>query len=64
MEKKTKGPLMTILEAAAIFALSMFLLRLGICYLSQIWWVLLILVVLTVVGIIGWRWWKNRHQDY
>jgi predicted negative regulator of RcsB-dependent stress response len=55
---------MAILEAAAIFLLAMYLLRLAICYLSQIWWVLLTLVVLGIAFAVGWRIWKNKRGGY
>jgi hypothetical protein len=61
---KAKGPFITILEIAFILALAMFLLRLAICWLSQIWWVLLILAVLIAAGVIAYRWWKSRHGEY
>jgi len=62
--EKLKGYFMVLLEIAACFALAMYLIRLAICYLSQIWWALLILAVLVLAGILGWRWWKDRHGGY
>jgi hypothetical protein len=59
-----KKAVMFVLEIAAILALAMYLFRLAVCYLSQIWWVLLLLAVLIAAGWFGWRWWKNRHGAY
>jgi len=54
----------TLLELAAIFALAMYLIRLAVCYLSQVWWVLLILAVLVAAGWFGWKLWKERHGGW
>jgi len=64
LQEKVKGVFTYLLEIAAIFALAIFLLRLAVCWLSQIWWILLILVVLAVAGWFGWRWYKNRNGDW
>ena len=47
-----------ILEFAALFALSAFLLRLGVAYLREIWWALAIIIG----GIAGYRIYKNKVQ--
>ncbi|MDR1667860.1 MAG: hypothetical protein LBS03_09280 [Bacteroidales bacterium] len=49
-------------EFAAMFALSVFLVRLAILWLAQIWWILLILCVIAIGGIIGWRVWKQKGK--
>jgi len=59
-----KKAVITVLEIAAIFALAMYLIRLAICYLSQVWWVLIILAALGAAGWFGWRWWKSRRGGY
>jgi hypothetical protein len=59
-----KKAVMAVLEIAAILALAMYLFRLAVCYLSRIWWVLLILALVIAAGIFGWRWWKNHHDAY
>ena len=64
MEREPKRFIARIVEYAALFALSAFLLRLGICYLSEIRWVLLIATVLALAGVVGWRIWKHRHLDW
>lgn len=53
---------MTVLEAAAIFLLAMYLLRLAICWLSEMWWVILIIVVVGIVIAVGYRVWKNKSR--
>ena len=64
MGEKIKGYFMLFLEIAAVFALATFLLKLGICYLSQIWWALILLAILVAAGWFGWRWWKDHHGGY
>jgi len=54
----------TLLEIAAIFLLAVYLLRLAICYLSQIWWILLIIAVVGIAAGVGWRIWKNKRDGY
>ena len=61
MQEKIKGAFVLVLEIALMFAAAMYLIKLGLCYLSQIWWVLLIIAALVIIGIFIWRWWKNRH---
>jgi fatty acid desaturase len=60
LEERPKKFIVRLLESAAMFALAMFLIRLGICYLYEIWWVLVIIAVLTVGSIVGYRVWKRR----
>ena len=52
------------LKYAAIFAAAVFLIQLAVCWLSQIWWILLIIAILVAAGWFGWRWWKNHHGGY
>jgi len=61
LQEKIKGAFVLVLEIALMFAAAMYLIKLGLCYLSQIWWVLLIIAALVIIGIFIWRWWKNRH---
>ena len=62
MEIQPKKLLARLLEAAAVFALAMFLIRLGVCYLSQVWWVLLILAGITIAVVVGWRLLKHQQN--
>ena len=55
---------MTVLECVAIFLLAIYLLQLAICWLSNIWWILVILVVLGIAGAVGWRIYKNKRDGY
>jgi hypothetical protein len=52
------------LKYAAMFAFGMYLIRLAVCYLSQVWWVLVILAALIVAGFIGWKLWQKYRGDY
>lgn len=51
-----------MLELAGLFALSAFLVRLGVYYLLEVWPYLLIGVILTLAIIIGWRIYKHRKD--
>lgn len=48
-----------MLELAGLFALSAFLIRLGIYYLIEVWPYLLVGAILAIVGVIGWRVYKH-----
>ena len=52
------------LKYAAIAAFAMYLIRLAVCYLSQVWWVLVILAALGGAGYIGWKLWRRRHGGW
>lgn len=43
------------MEFCALLALSAFLLRLAVAYLLEIWVYLLIIAIIAIAGIIGWR---------
>ena len=60
MENQPKKLIIRILEFAALFALSAFLIRLGVTYIKEVWWVLLIIAAVIAAIIIGYRVWKNR----
>ena len=62
MDREPRHLLSRLLEAACIFALSAFLIKLGICYLHQVRWALIILAVLGIAGYIVFRILKNRHD--
>ncbi|WP_304818184.1 hypothetical protein [Faecalibaculum rodentium] len=53
-----KGLLNRLLECAFMFLLSIVLIRAGINILIEIWPVLLIIAVILLAVIIGWRIWK------
>jgi len=61
VEEKIKKTFWLVLEIALMFAAAMYLIKLGLCYLSQIWWGVLIIAALVIIGLFVWRWWKNRH---
>lgn len=51
-----------MLELAFLFALSAFLVRLGVYYLIEVWPYLLIGAILIIAGIIGWRVYKHKKD--
>lgn len=59
--KESKSLLSRILEAAAAFALSAFLLKLGVSYLLQIWWILLIVIAIIGAAVVIYRILKYRN---
>ena len=61
MEERPKKLIIRLLEAAAIFALAMFLIKLGVAYLLSVWGVLVIIAVLAAGGVIGFRIWKHKN---
>jgi len=61
MSEGIKKGVMTFLQIAAVFALAMYLIRLAVCYLSQVWWVLVILAALGIAVAVGWRVWKSKR---
>ena len=62
MEYHPKKLITRMIEFAVIFALSAYLLRLGVCYLSEIRWALVIIAVIAAAAIIGWRVWKSKKE--
>lgn len=52
-----------MLELAGLFALSAFLVRLGVYYLLAVWPYLLIGTILAIAGIIGWRVYKHKRDN-
>lgn len=51
-----------MLELTGLFALSAFLVRLGVYYLLEVWPYLLIVAILVIAGVIGWRVYKHRKN--
>ena len=51
-----------LVEYAALFALSAFLIRLAVCYIMDVWWVLIILAAVSAAASIGYRIWKNKRN--
>lgn len=50
------------METAVLLALSAFLLRLAVCYILEIWPILLIIAIVTAGIAVGYRVWKNRAK--
>ena len=51
-----------ILEFAGLFALSAFLIRLGVYYLLEAWPYLLIISITVLVIVVGWRIYKHGRD--
>ncbi|MFV0529142.1 MAG: hypothetical protein ACK5MN_10545 [Lachnospiraceae bacterium] len=62
MENQPKKWIVRLLEWAAMFALSAFLLRMGVAYIKEIWWILLIIAGVVVTVVIAYRLYKNKVQ--
>ncbi len=60
MDEKPKKLITRILEFAGLFALSAFLLKLAVCYILQIWPVLLIIAIIVAAAVVGWHIWQNK----
>jgi hypothetical protein len=56
-----KPLLQRLLAAAAMLALSMWLVKMAVCLLAEVWWVLAIAGVATTIGILAWRFWRSRR---
>lgn len=63
MDNQPKRLLERLLEAAIIFALSAYLIKLGACYLTQVWPVIVILATLLIIGVIIYRYWKRKNDS-
>lgn len=57
-----KSFLTLILESAFLFFLSAFLIRMAVNILTEIWLALLIIAVMVLAGVAGWRIWKHMHD--
>jgi hypothetical protein len=62
VEKEPKKLIIRMFEFAGLLALSAFLLRLAVCYILEIWPVLVVLAVVTVGVVIGLRVLGNRAR--
>jgi len=60
-----RGFLTRLLECAFIFALSAWLIRTAVCYLSEVWPALTALAIIAFFTLIGWRiyrHWRDTGQ--
>jgi hypothetical protein len=64
MYEQPKSLLTRVVEAAFLFALAAWLVWLGIRFLGQVWVPLVILVVLTVAAVVGYRIWKHYKDTH
>ena len=60
MDNQGKRLIARILEFAALFALSAYLLKLGVVYLCQIRVALIVIAVISGVGLVGYRIYKSH----
>jgi len=60
MENQPKKLITRILEFAALFALSAYLMKLGVVYLCQIRVALIVIAVISGVVLVGYRIYKNH----
>ena len=63
MDIPPKKLIVRLLETAAMFALAMFLIKMGVCYLMSVKWALIVLAVLAAGGFVGFRLWKHKSQQ-
>lgn len=63
MENKPKRLLEKLLEAAIIFVIATYLIKLGVCYILCVWPVLVILATVVIGGVIAYRIWKRKHDS-
>ena len=61
MDNQPKRLITRILEFAGLFALSAYLLRLGVAYLREIWVPLLIISAAIVFGAFAYRVWRRDN---
>jgi len=57
-----KRLIIRILEFAGLFALSAFLIRLGVYYLLEVWPYMLIAAVVAIIIVAGWRIYKHGRD--
>ncbi|MFR7819986.1 hypothetical protein [Candidatus Pseudoruminococcus sp.] len=63
MENQPKRLLEKLLEAAIIFVIATYLIKLGVCYILCVWPVLVILATVVIGGVIAYRIWKRKHDS-
>ena len=62
MDREPKRLISRIMEYCALFALSAFLLRLGVAYLKDIWVVLAVIIGVVAVAVAIYR--IRKHETY
>ena len=63
MENQPKRLLEKLLEAAIIFVIATYLIKLGVCYILCVWPVLVIIATVVIGGVIAYRIWKRKHDS-
>jgi hydrogenase-4 membrane subunit HyfE len=62
MSNEPKKLVTRVLEFAVAVALSGFLIRLGVGFILDVWWIFLILAAVIVGGVVVYRLWRNRPK--
>ncbi len=57
-----KNLLTLMLESAFLFFLSAFLIRMAVNILTEIWPALLVIAIVILILLIGWRIWRHLHD--
>lgn len=57
-----KNLLTLMLESAFLFFLSAFLIRMAVHILTEIWPALLVIAIVVLILLIGWRIWRHLHD--
>lgn len=59
-----KGFFTRLVEAAFLFALAAWLVRVGICLIQQVWVWIVVLVVIAAVLMVAWRLYKHYKDTH
>ena len=59
-----KGFLTKLLECAIILVVSSYLIRLAVCYITQVWPALVIIATLVIGGVVAYRIWKKHDSNW
>lgn len=59
-----KSFLSKLLECAIILVVSSYLIRLAVCYITQVWPALVIIATLVIGGVVAYRIWKKHDSNW
>ena len=59
-----KSFLTKLLECAIILVVSSYLIRLAVCYITQVWPALVIIATLVIGGVVVYRIWKKHDSNW
>ncbi|MBQ9016129.1 MAG: hypothetical protein IJ109_08415 [Firmicutes bacterium] len=63
MDNQPRRWLERLLEAAIVLALSAYLIKLAVCFIMQVWPVLVIIATVVIAGVVAYRIWKRVHDS-